>query len=75
MTKHKKTFWKYLSDNVTKGRISTILGVLIVIGAIVSVFIDKADWSQACLAIAAGFAAIGFIGKNKDGESNGSNSL
>ncbi|EMO29397.1 hypothetical protein LEP1GSC170_1208 [Leptospira interrogans serovar Bataviae str. HAI135] len=49
--------------------------MLIVIGGVVSVFIDKADWSQACLAIAAGFAAIGFIGKNKDGGNNGPSSL
>lgn len=66
MVKHAKSFWKYLLDNATKGIITTILGIVIVIGAILSVFFEKADWSQAAIAIAAGFAAIGFMGK-KDG--------
>nr|WP_232227022.1 hypothetical protein [Leptospira sp. Fiocruz LV3954] len=63
LVKHAKSFWRYLLDNSTKGIISTVLGVLIVIGSVVSVFLEKADWSQAVIGIAAGFAAIGFIGK------------
>ncbi|AVV51471.1 hypothetical protein [Leptospira santarosai] len=63
MVKHAKSFWKYLLDNSIKGIISTILGVLIVLGSVVSVFLEKADWSQAVIGMAAGFAAIGFIGK------------
>ncbi|WP_078123997.1 hypothetical protein [Leptospira alexanderi] len=66
MTRHKKTFWQYLSENATKGRISTALGIILVVGAIASVFMGKADWTQASIAITAGFAAIGFIGKTND---------
>lgn len=73
MTKHKKTFWSHLSENATKGRVSTILGIALVFGAITSVFVGKADWTQASIAITAGLAAIGLVGKN--GDSNGSNSL
>ncbi|EMS84095.1 hypothetical protein LEP1GSC073_2763 [Leptospira noguchii str. Cascata] len=43
------------------------------VGAIVSVFVGKADWTQASIAITAGLAAIGLVGKN--GDSSGSNSL
>ncbi|MDV6237511.1 hypothetical protein CH379_017910 [Leptospira ellisii] len=63
MVKHAKSFWKYLLNNSTKGIISTILGIGIVIGSVVSVFLEKADWTQASIGIAAGFAAIGFMGK------------
>ncbi|MBM9502882.1 hypothetical protein JWG44_21755 [Leptospira sp. 201903071] len=65
MGSNAKSFWKYLLDNATKGIITTILGILIVIGAVVSVFFEKADWSQASIAIAAGIAAIGFMGKRE----------
>ncbi|RHX84696.1 hypothetical protein [Leptospira stimsonii] len=63
MVKHAKSLWKYLLDNSTKGIISTILGILIVLGSVISVFLEKADWPQAAIGMAAGFAAIGFIGK------------
>lgn len=63
MVKHAKSFWKYFLDNTTKGIITTILGICIVIGSVVSVFLGKADWTQASIGIAAGFAAIGFMGK------------
>lgn len=73
MTKHKKTFWNHLSENATKGRISTVLGIVLVAGGVVSVFTGQADWTQASIAITAGLAAIGLVGKN--GDNNGSNSL
>ncbi|MDV6237639.1 hypothetical protein CH379_018555 [Leptospira ellisii] len=63
MVKHAKSFWKYFSDNTTKGIITTILGIFIVLGSVISVFLGKADWTQACFGIGAGIAAIGFMGK------------
>ena len=41
-----------------KNRITTTLGIIIILGAVVSVFIGKADWTVACLGIASG---SGFI--------------
>jgi hypothetical protein len=41
-----------------KNRITTSIGIIIVLGAVISVFINKADWTMACLGIAAG---SGFI--------------
>ncbi|EMO43808.1 hypothetical protein [Leptospira santarosai] len=78
MAKHKKTFWQKLADNATKGRISTALGIVLVIGAVASVFTGQADWTQASIAITAGLAAIGFVGRNgveAHGKNDGSNSL
>jgi hypothetical protein len=51
--------WKRLGNNATKGRLSTALGVLVIVGSVLSVFLLGRDWTDA--AVGAGIGA-GFIG-------------
>lgn len=37
-----------------KNRVTTGLGVIIVLGCVISVFMGKADWTQAAIGITAG---------------------
>lgn len=41
-----------------KNRITTAIGIVIILGSVISVFLGKADWAMACLGITAG---SGFI--------------
>lgn len=41
-----------------RNRVTTILGILIVLGCIISVFLNKADWTQAAIGITAGVGLI-----------------
>lgn len=46
--------------NITKGKIESLIGLVIIIAAIASVFIDKADWTQASIALLIGIGLLGF---------------
>ena len=54
-----------IKENATKGKISTILGVVITLGATVSVFIPslEIDWTNAAIGMTVGLGLIGLLNK------------
>jgi hypothetical protein len=57
-----------LLNNITKSKISSIIGVLVMLASVVSVFIEslEIDWTQAGIGLAAGFALL-FVKDPKSG--------
>jgi hypothetical protein len=57
------SFWTKVGTNATKGKVSTILGSIVILVSIGSVLILGRDWADAVIGIGAGVGLIGLLHK------------